>query len=125
MLDKGHKFGQRFFMSGVQRHLGIVGGVADDQVDIGAFVFRATQNLGQKVHGAGGVGQTGQTGVVQRGNQKAGGNTDRLLHIVVFDTITVFIQTISLGKNHDKTTGPVEKGIYVFPAEAARRYHDS
>ena len=71
-LNKGHKLFQRLLAD--LRHGGIGGRVTNDQQQKGAFVGWATEDFVEKAHGARGVGEGGETGMVQRRDQYARGN---------------------------------------------------
>ncbi len=57
-----------------RRHRGVVGGKANQDNEKPALLGWATQNLVEKTHRTGRVGQRGQPGPVQRGEQEADGD---------------------------------------------------
>jgi hypothetical protein len=64
-------------------------GIADRDQDERPFVFRPAEDLAEGAHRARAVRQRAEPGGLQRGEQEADGDPDRLAHVVVLDLAAV------------------------------------
>ena len=89
----------------------VIGRISDHEQQKGPFVVRAAEHAAEEAHRAGGVGQRGQPGMMQRGDKKTGGNADRLLHVVVLDRAAIGRDAMTLRKDGDQIRRGFEKGL--------------
>ncbi len=94
--------------------------VADDEEQEGAFVAGAIQNLVEEAHGAGGVGEADQPGMVQGGDEDAGGDADAFLYVVMFDFAAVGEQAVALGEDGDESGGRFQEWFLVVGSQGSQ-----
>ncbi len=93
-----------YFVEGLAGQVGndaIVGREADREETEGPFVLGASQDLRQEGHGARGVGESGETHVMERGDEKPGRDPDALLDVVVVAERPIGEIAVSLLEEHN------------------------
>lgn len=104
-------------MSGVFGDGGIIGGKAGDKQDIGLVVCRTATNFGEKPHRAWRVCQCRQPGMMQGGNQKAGGNRNRFRDVVILAHFAIGRLAFAFTKNADQPGGGFQKRFGIVGAK--------
>src|SRR3954462_15983427 len=70
-------------------HVRVLRGIADRDQDERPLVLRPAENLAEEPHRARRVRERAEAGSLQRGEQEADGDADRLAHVVVLDLLAV------------------------------------
>jgi hypothetical protein len=79
------------------RDVAVLGGVADRDEEKRFLVLRAAEDFAEEAHRAGGVGEGGEAGGVQRGQEEAAGDADGLVDVVVGDVAALGVDAVAIG----------------------------
>ena len=83
---------------------------ADHKQQEGALILGPAQDAIQEAHGAGCVRERGEAGVVQRGDQHAGGDADGFRDVVVLYLAAIGQQGVALREDCDEPRRNFKKG---------------
>ena len=100
---------ERFLLD--RRHASSVSRIADDEQQKRLFVLWAFEKLVQKAHRCGCVGEGRESGVMESGDEHAGGDADRLVGVVVLDDVAVGVELVALRKDRDQVGRDFEKRL--------------
>jgi len=84
--------------------------------------MRTAEDVVEKIHGAGGVSERSQPGVMQGGDQKAGGDADRFLNVVVFDFAAIGQEAVTLGEDGNEVGRGFEEGFVFVCADGGEGF---